>query len=243
PNETFTVNLSNPTNATIATPTGTGTITDDDLPPTVTLSLTGSPMAEAGGVATVTATLSAVSGQSVTVSLAFSGTATITNDYLPSATSIVIPAGSTTGSITLTAVQDTLDEVDETIIVDVSSVTNGTESGTQQVTAIITDDDPLPTVSFTANSSSGLESVTPATLTVSLSTVSGRTVTVGYSVTGGTATGGGVDYTLANGTLSFAPGVTTQSISIAVLNDTLDEDDETIQVALASATNPTLGAN
>src|SRR5204863_3889476 len=113
----------------------------------------------------------------VTVNLALSGTATITNDYLASTTSIVIPPGSTTGTMTLTAVQDSLDEDDETILVDISSVTNGTESGTQQVTATITDDDPTPTVSFAAGSSSGLESLTPATLAVSLSAVSGRTVT------------------------------------------------------------------
>src|SRR5205823_11725360 len=124
-----------PINATIATPAGTGTIIDDDPAPTVTLNLSASPMAEAGGVATVTATLSAVSGQSVTVNLAFSGTATITNDYFPSATSIVIPPGSASGTTTMTAVQDTLDEADETIVVDISTVINVTESGTQQVTA------------------------------------------------------------------------------------------------------------
>ena len=67
------------------------------------------------------------------------------------------------------------------------------------------------------------------------------TVTVNYAVSGGTATGGGVDYTLAAGALTFAPGVTTQNISIAVVNDTLDEDDETIQLALSSPTNATLG--
>src|SRR5438477_442009 len=117
-------------------------------------------MAEAGGVATVSATLSAPSGQNVTVDLAFSGTATLTSDYTRSGTSIVIPPGSTTGAITLTAVQDTLDEVDETVVVDISSVTNGTESGTQQVTATITDDDPPPTVAFGAASSSGSESTT-----------------------------------------------------------------------------------
>src|SRR5205823_14054025 len=77
PNETFTLNLSNPTNATVPTATGTGTIVNDDTPPTVTLSLTGSPMAEAGGVATVTATLSRVYALTVTVDLAFSGTATL----------------------------------------------------------------------------------------------------------------------------------------------------------------------
>src|SRR5205823_7461381 len=241
-NETFTFNLSNPTNATITTATGTGTIINDDSAPSVTLSLSGSPIAEAGGVATVTATLSAVSGQPVTVNLAFSGTATITNDYLPSATSIVIPPGSATGTMTLTAVQDTLDEVDETIVVDISTVLNGTESGTQQVTAIITDDDLAPTVAFNAAASSGSESVTAVSVPVSLSTASAKTVSVSYAVTGGTATGGGVDYTLANGTLTFAPGVTTQNISIAAANDTLDEYDETIQLALSSPINATLGA-
>src|SRR5437867_8396431 len=47
----------------------------------VTLSLSGSPIAEAGGVGTVTATLSAPSALTVTVNLAFSGSATLTSDY------------------------------------------------------------------------------------------------------------------------------------------------------------------
>src|SRR5439155_3607389 len=70
---------------------------------------------------------------------------------------------------------------------------------------------------------------------------SGKTVTVDYAVTGGTATGGGVDYTLANGTLTFAPGVTTRDISIALVNDTLDEEDETIQITLSNPNEATLG--
>ena len=116
-------------------------------PPSVTLSLTGSPMAEAAGVATVTATLSETNASVVTVNLAFSGTATLTDDYTRSGASISIPAGSLTGSITLTAVQDAVYESPaETIVVDISTVVNATESGTQQVTATITDDDPVPPV-------------------------------------------------------------------------------------------------
>ena len=114
----------------------------------MSLSLAGSPLAEAGGVATVTATLSAASGFDVTVTLGFTGTATNGADYTRSATSIIIPAGSTTGSITLTGVDDALDEADETVVVDITDVTNGTEDGAQQVTATITDDDPPPTVSI-----------------------------------------------------------------------------------------------
>jgi hypothetical protein len=141
PDETVLGVLSSPTNATLAgTGIGTGTITNDDPPPSVTLSLSGSPFSENGGVAMVTATLSAKSTSDVTVNLAFSGTAAPAR-YTASGMSIVIPAGSLSGSITLTGVNDTLDQNDETVIVDVTTVTGGTESGTQQVTATITDDD------------------------------------------------------------------------------------------------------
>jgi hypothetical protein len=117
--------------------------------PAVTLGLAGNPMAEAGGVATVTATLSATNTLPVTVNLVFSGTATLTTDYTRSATNIVIAAGSTNGSITLTAVQDSVYEnPNETIVVDIDTVVNATESGTQQVTATITDDDAAPTGSM-----------------------------------------------------------------------------------------------
>jgi regulation of enolase protein 1 (concanavalin A-like superfamily) len=115
--------------------------------PTVTLALAGSPLPEAAGSATVTATLSEVHTLDVTVNLAFSGTATLTSDYTRSGNSIFIPAGSTTGTVTLTAVQDALYESpDETIVVDISTVTNATESGIQKVTATIANDDPIPPV-------------------------------------------------------------------------------------------------
>ena len=62
-------------------------------------------------------------------------------------------------------------------------------------------------------------------------------MTVNYAVTGGTATGGGVDYTLANGTLTFAPAVTSQNITLSVVDDSLDEEDETIEITLSGSTN------
>jgi hypothetical protein len=99
------------------------------------------------------------------------------------------------------------------------------------------------TVAFDTTSSSGDESATPALLGVSLSGTSDQTVTVDYAVTGGSATGGGVDYTLDAGTLTFIPGDTAEDISIAVVDDALDENDETIEVTLSNPTNATLGAN
>jgi hypothetical protein len=98
-------------------------------------------MAETGGTVTLTATLSAASARVVTVSLGFGGTAVNPADYTASAAAITIPAGATTGAVTLTSAGDGANEPDETVVVDVTSVTNGTESGTQTQTVTIADDD------------------------------------------------------------------------------------------------------
>jgi len=112
--------------------------------PYVTLSLAGSPMAEAGATAVLTATLSQAAPLPVVVGLSFSGTATATNDFTVTAPVITIAAGNLSGTLPITAVQDLLYETNETIVVEVSSVLNGEESGPQQVVATILDDDPPP---------------------------------------------------------------------------------------------------
>ena len=98
-------------------------------------------------------------------------------------------------------------------------------------------------IDFNAISSSGAESVSSAGLTVDLSTASGQNVTVDYAVTG-TATGSGTDYTLANGTLTINAGETSGTITIAsIVNDSLDEANETVIVTLSNPTNATLGSD
>ena len=103
-NETVVASILGANLATIAGAAQTVTITDGSAAPTVTLSGGGN-ITKPGGVATITATLSSISTNAVTVNLAFSGTATLTTDYTRSGTSIVIPAGSLTGSITIRASQ------------------------------------------------------------------------------------------------------------------------------------------
>src|SRR5206468_2083933 len=91
---------------------------------------------------------------------------------------------------------------------------------------------------------------TTAKLAVSLynasgvSVASGKTVTVKYAVAGGTATGGGVDYSLlGTGTLTFGPSNTpqTQYLSLPVKPDTRLEGDGTILVRLSGPVNALLG--
>ncbi len=77
---------------------------------------------------TVTAQLSAVASQDVTVPFSVSGTSTASDptDYTITASPLTITAGTTTADITLTVVDDALVEGDETVVVDMGTPTNAT---------------------------------------------------------------------------------------------------------------------
>jgi len=98
------------------------------------------------------------------------------------------------------------------------------------------------TVQFERISSSSRESPAKAVINVMLSKAQHKPVTVDYKFNRGTADGGGEDYTLEEGTLTFEPGKTSQKISVDVVNDTIHEPAETIVLQLSNPTNALLGA-
>ncbi len=128
---------------------------------------------------------------------------------------MIIGAGSTTGNMTITGDDDAIFEGAETVIVDITGVTNGTESGSQQETVTITDDDSAPTVTLSELGSPIAENG-GSTITATLSNPSTSAVTVdlGY---GGTATGGGTDYTASGAQIIIGAGSTTGSVTITVM--------------------------
>ncbi|MEQ8973778.1 MAG: glycoside hydrolase family 9 protein [Coleofasciculus sp. C1-SOL-03] len=79
-----------------------------------------------------------------------------------------------------------------------------------------------------------------ATFTVNLSEASTQSVSVNYATANDTATAGS-DYTAESGTLTFAAGETSKTISVAVTGDTTVESDETFNVNLSNASNATIG--
>ncbi|MBU2020088.1 MAG: tandem-95 repeat protein, partial [Bacteroidetes bacterium] len=118
-------------------------------PPLVTLSGTTSIAENAGSPVTITANLSVAAATATTITLTLTGTASNGVDYTVSSTTIVIPAGSLSGTITLTPTNDAVYEGNESAVIDITNVTGGNgavESGTQQVTITIIDDDLTPPV-------------------------------------------------------------------------------------------------
>ena len=110
-------------------------------------------------------------------------------------------------------------------------------------TYTIFDNDDAPVVDFNATSSNGAESVSSKTITVDLSAVSAKNVSVNYAITG-TATGSGTDFTLADGTLTINAGSSSGTITIAsIVDDSIDEANETVVLTLSSPSNATLGSD
>ncbi|HUW84801.1 MAG TPA: Calx-beta domain-containing protein [Phycisphaerae bacterium] len=245
--ETVEVTLSNPSNAMLGSNTvHTYTILDNEVPPpSVQFDETASSGDESVTPALLTVSLSSSSSDTVTVDYDVTGgTATGGVDYTLAAGTLTFDPGVTSQDVPISIVDDSEEESDETIEVTLSNPSNATlGSNTVHTYTILDNEGPPPSVQFEQTASSGDEDVTPALLAVSLSSSSSDTVTVDYDVTGGTATGGGVDYTLAAGTLIFDPGVTSQDIPISIVDDAEQEPDETIEVTLNNPSNATLGGN
>jgi hypothetical protein len=77
-----------------------------------------------------------------------------------------------------------------------------------------------------------------ATFTVTLSVPCNQSVTMAYATADGSATAG--DYQAASGTLTFAPGETSKTITVLVIGDRVAEPNETIFVSLSNPTNATI---
>ncbi len=217
------------------------TIIDDDAPTGITLALSPNSVAEDVGNAaiTVTATLEGTTrSEETVVSLGTAdGTATAGVDYTAVASvNLTIPAASASAEMTLTisVMDDVIDEgTDETL-----SVMGMTTAGLTVTPAdlTITDDDNAPTgITLALNPSSVAEDVGNAAITVTatlVGTTRSEETVVSLSTADGTATAG-VDYTAVasvNLTIPAASASAEMTLTIPVMDDVIDEVDETLRV-------------
>ena len=198
--------------------------------------------AEGGLDVTVTATLDTPAPTGgTTVTLTAAGTADGGGtDYTLSSTTIAIAEGETAGTVTITVIDDSEIEDGETIVLGAASTTPALTA--PPLTLTITDNDPaLPTTLTLSHDAAPAEGGGPVTVTAALDTpapTGGTTVTL---TAGGTADGGGTDYTLSSTTLTLAEGETAGTVTITVIDDSEIEDGETIVLG-AESTTPALTA-
>lgn len=225
PSETFGVNLSSPTNATVSDGQGVGTILDDE--PRVSISDVSKKEGNSGLTAfSFTVSLSAPYDVPVTIGYSTTnGTATASSDYQASSGTLTIPAGQTSGTITVQAIGDRLPEPNETFFVNLSNSNYGVVVDGQGVGTIL-DDEPRISIGDVSKKEGKKGQTTLFTFTVTLSAAYDQAVTMSFRTADGTATTGDSDYTAKTGTLTFAPGETTKTITIEVKGDSKKESDE-----------------
>ncbi len=196
----------------------------------------GQSAAEEAGTATITVQLSAASGRSVTVPYTISGTATSGADFTMLAGPLVIPAGSTSGTITVTLVNNDVVEPNETVIVTLGAPTNATLGTTGVHTLTITDTDAAQ-LSIRQDVSGAEDAAASLTFTIDLSHPVSEAISVAVSTTDGTATVADSDYTpRTNFLVTIPPGQTSATFLVDVTADTKREPNETFQVVLGAVT-------
>ena len=239
--EMYTVNLSSPSNATIADAQGVGTITDDDPPPAISISDASVTEGNAGTVSEdFTVSLDNASGKTVTAGWTTNdGTAVAGSDYVGASGTVTFSPGQTSQTVSVLVKGDTLDEFDETYTVDLSAPSNATIVDAQGVGTIVDDDSPAAVSVGDVSQVEGNVGVTSATFTVTLNNPSGKTVSVDWTTNDGTATSGS-DYLATAGTVTFAPGLTSKSVSVSLVGDSTFENDETFTVDLSNPVNVTI---
>ncbi|WP_293395506.1 Calx-beta domain-containing protein, partial [Nevskia sp.] len=246
PNETFLVNLSSPSGATIADAQGQGTIVNDDAAAAPSFSVNDVSISEGNSGTkniTFTVTLSPAATSAVAVSAATAnGTATAGSDYTGGSATLSFTVGQTSKTVSLPVKGDTTVEPDETFFVNLMNPTGGAVIGDAQGVGTIVNDDGPATPSLAINDvslSEGNAGTSNAAFTVSLSAAATGPVTVAYATANGTATAGS-DYVAGSGTLTIPTGSTSVTVNVAVNGDTAVEPDETFVINLSGASGATI---
>jgi Ca2+-binding RTX toxin-like protein len=239
-NETFSVQLSAPNNATLTTASATSTILNDDRPRLHIVANTPNvdERTSAGGTTPVTFTVTRDTGIGTsTVGWSVVHRSTSVSDF-SGATSgkLSFAVGETTKTVTVNVVADALIEANEFFDVVLSSPVGATVI-TATASAMVINDD-IHTLSIAATTPSrneGNTGTTPFTFTVTRSVGVG-TSTVNWSVVHGTTNA--ADFSGAtSGSVTFASGQTSRVITVYALGDTVFEGNEAFSVQLASPVN------
>ena len=240
--ETFTVDLSAPSNGAIGDDSGVGTIIDDDPLPSLAVSDASIPEGNAGtSQITFDVTLSEASAKTVTVGWTTADEdAVAPGDYTAAFGTLTFLPSDTTESISIDVQGDNVAELDEAfriVLLSPSQATLGDDEGV----GTIVDDELLPVVDIDEPSiAEGQTGSDPLTFTVSLSHPAAGTVTVDWTTAADTATDG-VDYLGDSGTVTFDPLDTSETVEIAVNGDGTYEADETFSVELSNASGAPIG--
>jgi hypothetical protein len=254
PDETFTVKLSGATGSTISDDEGVGTIVNDDT--SISIGVSPSSVGEDGGQElTYTFTRSPQTTGSVTINFSVGGTATFGSDYgqtgatsfSTSSGTVVIPDGQTSATITILPTVDSAVEPDETVILKVTAGSAYTVGTPDEATGTITNDDTNVTVTVSPGSVTE-DGTGTMVYTFTRNPVLAGPITIGFSV-GGTAAypadyaqTGAASFTATSGSVTFADGSNTATVTVDPADDNIYESNETVILTVGTGPGYSAGS-
>jgi hypothetical protein len=251
-NETVNLVLNSPTGgATLGSPsTAVLTISDNEVPQPGALQFSSPTysVSESGGSVTITVRRTGGSDGAVAVNYATrNGTATAGSDYTSGSGTLTWGNGDIANkTFSVSILNDGVYEGNETVNLALSNPTGGATLGSPSTAVLTINDNEVPqpgALQFSAPAYSVDENGEGVTITVSRTGGSDGAVGVSYATSNGTATAGS-DYTSRSGTLSWGSrDSANKTFSVSILNDSVDEPDESVNLALNSPTGgATLGS-
>ncbi|MFK7915621.1 MAG: Calx-beta domain-containing protein [Pseudomonadales bacterium] len=245
--ETFSVELQQPSTGLTISPNSSATISlsDDEAEPVISFNPSSYNVGEASGVAVMTVSRSGAAGGAITVEYASAnGTAEAGQDYIETLGTLTWDAGDATDrTIEVPILNDDLFEdsgSDETFTVELSNLSGVGSIAAATGTVAIADDEAVPTLRPGATSATVGEAAGTVTVEIQRSGAAGGSVSVDYATADDSAIAG-EDYQAASGTLNWADGdLDPQQIVVNVINDADFEGsaDELFNITLS---NPTAG--
>ncbi|MEZ6151026.1 MAG: Calx-beta domain-containing protein [Pirellulaceae bacterium] len=255
-NETLQVTLTSVSGAyassfTLSPTPGTATIVDNDAA-TATITAITAAASETGPVdGLFRVTLSGASDEARTVHYNIGsgvGSATNSADYTSIASFAVVSIGQTTADIPIAVINDTINELSETVVLTLTSVSTANEASltlatvdTTPATVTIADND-LPIMSVNVSNSTISESGGPTTSTITfqLDQAANEAFTLTYGLGGSASLADDFTSPLnASNTVSFTVGQSSATVVVTAFNDTFVEGNETLTVSLTSISGAT----
>ena len=237
PLESFLLNLSNVTGATVGDPTGTGYILDDDVQtPQTQLAIDDVTVNESDGVATFTVTRAGdVSAASSVFAFTADGSAVTGADYTATVLLVSFAAGETTQTVNVPITDDAVFENPEQFTVNLAGAVGATVVDATGVGTIL-DDDQATGPFFSINDVIVSEDAGTATFTVLRVGDVSQASSVDFTTADGTALQPG-DYISNFGTLNFAAGENSMTVDITITDDAIFENPEQFVVNLTTPVN------
>ena len=221
-----------------ATDTATVTIADNEVTNEVNVAATIAAASEPGTDGEFTVSLGAPATTDTVISYSVSGSATAGDDYTTLSGEVTILGGQPSATIALPVLDDLEVESDESVIVTLDAITSGDPNvvlgATDTATVTIADNEVANEVNVAVTIAAASEPGTDGEFTVSLGVPATTDTVISYSVSGSATAGS--DYTTLSGEVTILGGQISATIAVPVLDDQLEESQESVIITLDAIT-------